>query len=131
MGVIYIKGLRQFYFMRKLQKFGVDREMLVMFNCLFVESILTFCSVACIFHYLYLVRTNSGRLLKCQARSQALLRDGSHSLYGEYVLLPSGRRNTVPALWTSYAQMSFQCSSIEQISVREGLIDCVMSRFLF
>ncbi len=44
-------------------------------------------------------------------KSHAILRDASHPLYGEYELLPTGRRYRVPLLRAARAQISFISSS--------------------
>ncbi len=129
---VYKKGLQRLNFMRKLRQSGVDTHLLALFYRSFVESILTFSFVA---WYFSLSVVNKNKLNKivnmaskiagkqqhsmiklCEFRavrkSHAILRDASHPLYGEYELLPSGRRYSLPLLQTARAQRSFISSSI-------------------
>ena len=129
---IYKKGLQRLYFMRKLRQFRVEKDMMVLFYRSFVESILTFCSIA---WYLSLSVTNKSKLHRivsmaskiaglqlsslttiCESRvvrkGQAICGDGLHPLFQAYEVLPSGRRYRVPSLQTNRARKSFIPTSI-------------------
>ena len=132
MQAIYSKGLQRLYFMRKLRQYHLDKPIMKLFNCSFVESILTFCFTAWYFS-LSLVNKNKlikivnmsskigGQRMRCltelcecrvAARGRAIHADQSHPLNGEYRLLPSGRRFRVPSLDVTRTQKTFVPYSI-------------------
>ena len=123
---IYKKGLLRLYLMCKLRQFRVDRDMMLLSNHSFYESILLFRSVA---WYFSLSVTNKHKLNKivnlasksakqtlysmamtCERRvvkkGQAIREDMSHPLHQAYEVLPSARRLRLRSFQTNRVSRS-------------------------
>ena len=121
------KAHQRMYFLRKLRSFNVDTVFMKMFYSCFIESVLTFTFI-CWHGSLSIKEKNrmQGIVKVCsksagtpldgvhdlhKARSlkkaRAILADSSHPLWGEFMLLPSGRRYSLPRCRTKRFKRSF------------------------
>ena len=133
---VFKKANQHLYCLRKLSYLHIDRTLLTIFYCAFIESILSFCLV-CWFSNLSLKKKNSlkqivrwsSRLIgepqlnpealytrQLQRIAGSILRDGSRPLHKEFRLLPSGRRYKLPACKTKRFRESFVPSAIREIN---------------
>lgn len=131
------KVQQRLYFLRKINLFKVSTKKMTLFYKSFIESVLTF-SITVWFGNLSLTERNKlGRLVSVAGKvigvNQSPLHDlfvrnvmrkalsildcVDHHIYGEFVLLPSGRRNRVPIHRTKRYQLSFICATINMLNL--------------
>ena len=131
------KVQQRLFFLRKMNSFNVSSEMMTLFYRSFIQSVLTFCSIAW-FGNVNLSNKNrlnslvkiSSKISRCNQTSlyeiynKQVLRKAltildceNHPLQLEFEPLPSGRRFRAPARCTKRFQVSFIPSAIkEQLS---------------
>lgn len=121
------KAHQHMHFLRKLRSFNVDTVFMEMFYSCFIESVLTF-SFICWHGSLSIKQKNRmqgivkvcskivGTLLndlydlykvRSLKKARAILADHSHPLWDEFMLLPSGRRYSLPRCRTNRLKRSF------------------------
>ncbi len=126
------RGHQRLFCLRKLSYFHVDRAIMKLFYCAFIESVLSFCMVTWFGNLSLKNRTALGQIVKwagkligetqlspealyarqLQRLTGSILADRSHPLYGEFQILPSGRRYAVPRIKTKRYRSSFVPAAI-------------------
>ena len=133
------KGQQRLFCLRKLAKFQVDRSLMKMFYCAFIESVISFC-IICWYGNLSVKDKNSlGRIVCVSSKvagvklsslddifntqvlrsAKSIRKDGSHPLNQEYKLLPSGLRLAVPTATKNRHKFSFVPLSIRALNAAE------------
>ena len=121
------KTQQRMYFLRKMLSFSVNKIMLKMFYCAFIESVLTFC-IICWFGNASEAQKNSVRKTVTLAskligiplptmesiykertitKAGSSVKNHSHPLATFFSLLPSGRRYRTPLLIPNRSKFSF------------------------
>ena len=125
---LYKKGQQRLFFLRRLNKFGIDCSLMALFYKTFIQSILTF-NLLCWFGNLSVQNKNKLYKIVNIARKiigsdsvtpisfiyeQQIVRkvnqivsDSSHTLHYEFEFLPSGRRFRMPKTRTNRFRHSF------------------------
>lgn len=133
------KGQQRLFCLRKLAKFQVDRSLMKMFYCAFIESVISFC-IICWYGNLSVNDKNSlGRIIRVSSKvagvklssldnifitqvlktAKSIRKDGTHPLNQEYKLLPSGHRLAVPPATKNRYKFSFVPLSIRALNAAE------------
>ena len=133
------KAQQRLFFLRKMKSFSVCRTLMTLFYQCFIESVLTFCIVV---WYSGLPMTNKRKLTKLvnvaskvvgvqlsqlqhiydrrvRGKANQILNCPDHPLFGEFNLLPSGRRFRLPMLRTKRARDSFIPVAIRNIDIEQ------------
>ena len=112
------KGQQRLFCLRKLAKFQVDRSLMKMFYCAFIESvrIMRIASKVAGVKFSSLEEIYNTQLLK---KAKSISRDETHPLNQEYKLLPSGLRLTVPPATKNRYKFSFVPLSIRALNAKE------------
>ena len=126
------KAHQRMFFYRKLRNFNVDKTFMKMFYSCFIESVLTFSFVSWYgsttlknkkrlqqvvkvcskIANITLNELNSLYKLRSLKKAKSILADPSHPLTSEFVLLPSGRRFSMPKCTTNRHKNSFVPAAI-------------------
>ena len=130
------RGQQRIHLMRKLNSFNVTERILSNFYCSFIESLLTFSSV-CWFNSLSIKDKNSlnsiikvcSKIIGVKQRNlcslwenqvnkkaKSILSQPDHVLFGQFAVMPSGRRYQVPVGRTNRYTKSFIPSAIRLLN---------------
>ena len=135
--MMYKKGQQRLYCLRKLAKFSIDKTLMKLFYCAYIETVISF-SIICWYGNLCVKDKNSlGKIVKVASKiigtnmsslgllfnkqvlnkAMSIRADAAHPLNAEYRLLPSGRRFETPSATTNRHKFSFVPISIGSLNL--------------